>query len=87
MYHSTRFYHNSLYCPSQQNFMKTLMRMFSEQEPPKGVLFYETVTPGSMKGQRHTYIECVPVEWGVWEALGGYFKVLMIISILHVLTA
>ncbi|KAE9405759.1 hypothetical protein BT96DRAFT_915963 [Gymnopus androsaceus JB14] len=40
----------------------------------KGVLFYETVTPSSMKGQRHTYVECVPVEWGVWEALGGYFK-------------
>ncbi|KAJ3758310.1 CwfJ C-terminus 1-domain-containing protein-like protein [Lentinula raphanica] len=57
-----------------RNFMKTLMRMFSEQEPPKGVVFYETVTPGSMKGQRHSFIECVPVEWEVWEVLGGYFK-------------
>ncbi|KAJ3808469.1 CwfJ C-terminus 1-domain-containing protein-like protein [Lentinula aff. lateritia] len=57
-----------------KNFMKTLMRMFSEQEPQKGVLFYETVTPGSMKGQRHSYIECVPVEWEVWEVLDGYFK-------------
>ncbi|KAJ4477117.1 CwfJ C-terminus 1-domain-containing protein-like protein [Lentinula lateritia] len=57
-----------------KNFMKTLMRMFSEQEPQKGVLFYETVTPRSMKGQRHSYIECVPVEWEVWEVLGGYFK-------------
>lgn len=57
--------------------MKTLMRMFSEQEPQKGVLFYETVTPRSMKGQRHSYIECVPVEWEVWEVLGGYFKVIL----------
>ncbi|KAJ4481924.1 CwfJ C-terminus 1-domain-containing protein-like protein [Lentinula aciculospora] len=57
-----------------KNFMKTLMRMFSEQKPQKGVLFYETVTPGSMKGQRHSYVECVPVEWEVWEVLGGYFK-------------
>lgn len=51
--------------------------MFSEQEPQKGVLFYETVTPRSMKGQRHSYIECVPVEWEVWEVLGGYFKVIL----------
>ncbi|KAJ3981986.1 CwfJ C-terminus 1-domain-containing protein-like protein [Lentinula detonsa] len=57
-----------------KNFMKTLMRMFSEQEPQKGVIFYETVTPGSMKGQRHSYIECVPVEWEFWEVLEGYFK-------------
>lgn len=39
-----------------QNFMKTLMKMFAEQD--KGVLFYETVV--SFKQQRHTYIEaCV----------------------------
>ncbi|KIK58206.1 hypothetical protein GYMLUDRAFT_171477 [Collybiopsis luxurians FD-317 M1] len=57
-----------------KNFMKTLMRMFSEQEPSRGVVFYETVTPGSMKGQRHSYIECVPVEWEIFEVLGGYFK-------------
>ncbi|KAF5387505.1 hypothetical protein D9757_006530 [Collybiopsis confluens] len=57
-----------------RNFMKTLMRMFSEQEPSRGVVFYETVTPGSMKGQRHSYIECVPVEWEIYDVLGGYFK-------------
>jgi len=36
-----------------QNFMKTLIKMFAEQD--KGVLFYETVV--SFKQQRHTYIE------------------------------
>jgi hypothetical protein len=36
-----------------QNFMKTLMKMFAEQD--KGVLFYETVL--SFKHQKHTYIE------------------------------
>ncbi|KAF9061187.1 CwfJ C-terminus 1-domain-containing protein-like protein [Rhodocollybia butyracea] len=57
-----------------KNFMKTLMQMFAAQDPPKRAVFYETVTPGSMKGQRHSYIECVPVEWETWEELGGYFK-------------
>jgi hypothetical protein len=33
--------------------MKTLMKMFAEQD--KGVLFWETVV--SFKQQRHTYIE------------------------------
>jgi hypothetical protein len=36
-----------------QNFMKTLMKTFAEQD--KGVLFYETVL--SFKHQKHTYIE------------------------------
>lgn len=53
--------------------MKTLMKMFSEQEVGKGVVFYETVI--SFKKQKHTVIECVPVPWGAFDVLPGYFKV------------
>src|SRR6266436_7093066 len=46
-----------------QNFMKCLMRMFAEED--KGVIFYETVI--TLKGQKHTYIECVPLPWEQYE--------------------
>jgi hypothetical protein len=49
--------------------MKTLMQMHADQD--KGVLFYETVT--SFKGQRHSYIEAVPVPWEFFEQMPGYF--------------
>ena len=51
--------------------MKCLMRMFAEDD--KGVVFYETVL--SIKAQKHTYIECVPLPWDQFELLPGYFKV------------
>jgi hypothetical protein len=51
--------------------MKTLMRMFAEQD--QGVIFYETVL--SFKKQKHTYIECVPMPWEQWELIPGYFRV------------
>lgn len=51
--------------------MKCLMRMFSEED--KGVVFYETVI--SLKQQKHTVIECVPVPWEEFETLPGYFRV------------
>lgn len=38
-----------------------------------GVIFYETVL--SLKSQRHTVIEAVPVPWKVYEDAPGYFKV------------
>lgn len=54
-----------------QNFMKCLMRMCAEED--KGVIFFETVL--SMKKQRHTFIECIPVPWELFDLLPGYFKV------------
>lgn len=50
--------------------MKTLMQMHAEQD--KGVFFYETVI--SFRGQRHTYIEAVPVPWALFEELPAYFR-------------
>ena len=51
--------------------MKCLMRMFAEED--KGVIFYETVL--SLRKQRHTYIECVPLPWDQFDVIPGYFKV------------
>lgn len=51
--------------------MKTLMQMYAQQD--KGVMFYETVL--SLRGQRHTYIEAVPVPWEHFEELPAYFRV------------
>ncbi len=51
--------------------MKCLMRMYAEED--KGVVFFETVL--SMKKQRHTFIECIPVPWELFDLLPGYFKV------------
>ncbi|PPQ99199.1 hypothetical protein CVT26_014122 [Gymnopilus dilepis] len=53
-----------------KNFMKCLMRMYAEED--KGVVFFETVI--SLRKQRHTYIECVPVPWEQFDLLPGYFK-------------
>lgn len=51
--------------------MKTLMQMFAAED--KGVIFFETVL--SLKHQKHTFIECVPVPWEQFDDLPGYFKV------------
>ncbi|KAH9480566.1 Pre-mRNA-splicing factor cwf19 [Psilocybe cubensis] len=53
-----------------RNFMKCLMRMYAEED--KGVVFFETVL--SLRKQKHTYIECVPVPWEQFDLLPGYFK-------------
>ncbi|KZW01458.1 hypothetical protein EXIGLDRAFT_602781 [Exidia glandulosa HHB12029] len=53
-----------------RNFMKCLMRMFAEED--KGVVFFETVI--SLKKQQHTFIECVPVPWSIFEDVPAYFK-------------
>ncbi|KAF9534534.1 CwfJ C-terminus 1-domain-containing protein-like protein [Crepidotus variabilis] len=53
-----------------KNFMKCLMRMYAEED--KGVIFYETVL--SLRQQKHTSIECVPVPWEQFDLLPGYFK-------------
>jgi hypothetical protein len=47
------------------------MRMFAEED--QGVIFYETVI--SLKWQKHTCIECVPLPWAQYEDIPGYFKV------------
>ncbi|KIO22257.1 hypothetical protein M407DRAFT_28205 [Tulasnella calospora MUT 4182] len=53
-----------------RNFMKCLMKMHFEED--KGVIFYETVI--SLKSQKHTAIECVPVPMDLFEDLPAYFK-------------
>ncbi|KAG6845123.1 hypothetical protein H0H87_000550 [Tephrocybe sp. NHM501043] len=53
-----------------RNFMKCLMRMFAEED--KGVVFHETVI--TLKWQKHTVIECVPLPWEQFELIPGYFK-------------
>ncbi|KZV61507.1 hypothetical protein PENSPDRAFT_592720 [Peniophora sp. CONT] len=59
-----------------RNFMKSLMRMFAEQD--MGVVFYETVL--SIKSQRHTVIECVPLPWEKFDLIPGYFKESILMS-------
>ncbi|KAG5651193.1 hypothetical protein H0H81_009546 [Sphagnurus paluster] len=53
-----------------RNFMKCLMRMFAEED--KGVVFFETVI--TLKYQKHTFIECIPLPWEQFEIIPGYFK-------------
>ncbi|KAH7926464.1 hypothetical protein BV22DRAFT_1008965 [Leucogyrophana mollusca] len=53
-----------------RNFMKSVMRMFAEED--KGVVFYETVI--TLKWQKHTVIECVPLPWEHFDDIPQYFK-------------
>lgn len=53
-----------------KNFMKCLMQMAASRN--QGVVFYETVK--SLKQQRHTVIEAVPVDVDLFQELPGYFK-------------
>ncbi|KAI0304345.1 CwfJ C-terminus 1-domain-containing protein-like protein [Multifurca ochricompacta] len=59
-----------------RNFMKSIMRMYAEED--KGVVFYETVI--SLKWQKHSVIECVPVPWEQFDVLPGYFKESILMS-------
>ena len=61
--------------------MKCLMRMYAEDD--KGVVFYETVL--SIKAQKHTCIECVPLPWEQFEQIPGYFKACPILIWLFVI--
>ncbi len=45
--------------------------MYSGED--KGVVFYETVI--TLKWQKHSVIECIPVPWEQFDVLPGYFKV------------
>jgi len=53
-----------------KNFMKCLMQMAASRK--EGVIFFETVK--SIKQQRHTVIESVSVDLGLFQELPGYFK-------------
>ncbi|GAA97213.1 uncharacterized protein L969DRAFT_91938 [Mixia osmundae IAM 14324] len=53
-----------------KNFMKTLMKMFAAQD--KGVIFFETVL--SLRSQRHSYIEAIPVPFDIYDDAPQYFK-------------
>ncbi|EIW81316.1 hypothetical protein CONPUDRAFT_104609 [Coniophora puteana RWD-64-598 SS2] len=53
-----------------RNFMKSLMRMFAEED--KGVIFFETVI--SLRAQKHTCVECVPLPWEHFDDIPQYFK-------------
>lgn len=57
--------------PSPQNFMKTLMQMFAEED--KGVVFFESCI--SLKHQKHTCIEAVPVPFDLFDEIPAYFAV------------
>ncbi|UZJ54828.1 hypothetical protein CBS101457_004148 [Exobasidium rhododendri] len=53
-----------------KNFMKCLMQTAASRK--QGVVFYETVT--SIKQQRHTVIEAVPIDHDLFQQLPAYFK-------------
>jgi hypothetical protein len=54
-----------------KNFMKCLMKMHAKDN--KGVLFYETIC--SFRGQRHTFIEAVPLPFEEFQDAPAYFRV------------
>lgn len=53
-------------------FKQSLKRMFAS--PGRDVLFIETVTPYSIRKNKHAYIECIPVPMNVSEQAPAYFK-------------
>ncbi|KAI0801739.1 CwfJ C-terminus 1-domain-containing protein-like protein [Irpex lacteus] len=59
-----------------RNFMKSLMRMFAAED--KGVVFFETVL--SLKHQKHTFIECIPLAWEHFDEIPGYFRESILMS-------
>lgn len=54
-----------------KNFKKTLMQMFAEQD--RGVVFIESVL--RLKNHSHSYIECIPVPFSLFDELPAYFSV------------
>ncbi len=52
-----------------RNFMKTLIAHFNEFD--KGVVFFESCI--SLKAQKHTTIEAIPVSYDLFDELPGYF--------------
>lgn len=53
-----------------RNFMKCLMRRFHAED--KGCIFMETSI--QHRRQYHTYIECIPVPYRLYDAVPGFFK-------------
>lgn len=58
-----------------RNFQKCLIRMFEAKK--MGVLFMEQVM--SIKKKQHTFIECIPVPYSVYEDAPAYFKVIFLV--------
>lgn len=46
------------------------MQMFAEQD--KGVIFFESVL--SLKHQKHTFIECIPIPFDLFDEIPVYFS-------------
>ncbi|CAD6900387.1 unnamed protein product [Tilletia controversa] len=53
-----------------KNFMKCLIQMTAAKQ--EGIIFCETVT--SIRAQRHTYIEAIPVPMDLFQQIPGVFK-------------
>ncbi|KAL8293038.1 hypothetical protein RQP46_000732 [Phenoliferia psychrophenolica] len=53
-----------------KNFMKTLMQLFAEED--KGVVFFESCI--SLKHQKHTCIEAIPVPFDLFDEIPAYFS-------------
>lgn len=51
--------------------MKCLMKMHADRG--RGVVFYETVV--SLRQQRHSFIEAVPLPWDIFDDAPAYFRV------------
>ncbi|KAK0565611.1 Pre-mRNA-splicing factor cwf19 [Tilletia horrida] len=58
------------------NFMKCLMQQAASRK--QGVLFCETVT--SIRAQRHTYIEAIPVPLDIFQQIPAVFKQSILMS-------
>lgn len=53
-----------------KNFMKCIIQM--EDKNGNGVIFFETVK--SLRHQKHSFIEAVPIEKGLFSQMPGYFR-------------
>jgi len=53
-------------------FKQSLKKMFMSQG--KDVIFIETVTPYSLKNEKHAFIECIPVTQSQMDVAPSYFK-------------
>lgn len=75
---STFQHHTSIYDTDEdewheiQKFKQSLKKMFAAKN--KDVLFMETVTPYSLRKQKHAFIECIPLSIQVFQEAPGYFK-------------
>ncbi|KAL0481625.1 hypothetical protein AKO1_012454 [Acrasis kona] len=55
-----------------KKFKLSLLKMFAKQN--KDVIFLETVTPYSIKKQKHCLLECIPIPYVISDEGPSYFK-------------